>query len=87
MKKLNLNIEALRVESFQVEAKPSARGTVLGHQSLSGLGCQDTCTSMGGDQCAATLLYTCTCRSEGGDACMMATDYATCQNCETVNCM
>ncbi|HEX8693970.1 MAG TPA: hypothetical protein VF746_16220 [Longimicrobium sp.] len=34
MKKLALDLDALRVESFATEAAPAGRGTVRGHDSI-----------------------------------------------------
>jgi hypothetical protein len=31
MKKLRLNLDALKVDSYETEAAPAARGTVMGH--------------------------------------------------------
>lgn len=48
MKKLTLNLEALRVETFEAERPPEPRGTVQGHFTSGPIACQDQCMTGGG---------------------------------------
>lgn len=43
MKKLALNIDDLRVDTFQTSAEPGSRGTVLGHNTMIGNTCAPSC--------------------------------------------
>ena len=83
MKKLSLNVDALRVDSFATESADPAPGTVFGHVTAycpTGLGCgtEGDCWS----QTCDTLHQTCngefTCiRTCQGGTC----DYETCGDC------
>lgn len=71
MRKLQLSVESLKVDSFTTRAEAPAEGTVYAHATGGAWTCQYHCTWMGGtcadttcgggntDQC--TLVQTCRC--------------------------
>ena len=78
MRKIQLDVDALKVESFPTsEGEAEKRGTVHGHNSFRGT-CQETCQSTcAGPTCdppcenEPTAYMTCVdCRWETGDPCM-----------------
>lgn len=71
MNKLKLQLEDLRVDTFDTAPAEKARGTVLGEQCSCDSGC-DTCY----DSCADTCGYNCVSK--------MTCDYMTCPGFATV---
>lgn len=75
MKKLRLNVDALKVDSFSPEAVPKARGTVDGHAIVNPYptamhtGCiicpntYDTCGYTENNTCIRTIHVTCLCET------------------------
>ncbi len=59
MPKLSLEIEALRVESFETDAPPAERGTVLAHAKTNNYTCAATCF------CPPSAEETCGCYTVG----------------------
>ena len=48
MKKLKLDLDALRVETFEAERTPEPRGTVHARYTSGPIACQDQCITGGG---------------------------------------
>ena len=67
MKKLNLHVDDLSVESFQVTSAPAARGTVGGNQYSNTTCHQDICTCPTTDTCPGgpSCDETCACSCDG----------------------
>ncbi|MBW3571054.1 MAG: hypothetical protein KY467_08100 [Gemmatimonadetes bacterium] len=59
MKKLTLNVEALRVESFATDKQSAERGTVVGHYGT-------THTEFGQETCDLSCMQSC----NGGWSCL-----------------
>ncbi len=84
MKKLELKLDELRVETFEVLERPAERGTVMGQggegSSAAGFGCVNDCFSTNYDYCGATQDYTCNCNS--GEWACVGSEEGTCASCE-----
>lgn len=65
MKKIRLNPDALRVETFETDAVAGAQGTVHAHEGASGVSCTYNCTqgelTCGVAGCRTIPLVTCLC--------------------------
>lgn len=63
--KIRLDLDALRVESFGVEAAARERGTVRAHDAASGQSCTYACTvgelTCNGPACRTVPVLTCLC--------------------------
>ena len=64
-RKIRLNPDALRVESFDTDAAASERGTVHAHDAASGQSCTYNCTldelTCSGAACRTVPVLTCLC--------------------------
>jgi hypothetical protein len=85
MQKLKLNVESLRVDSFEVEGLPQTRkGTVHGAMNIQTVtGCEYTANCQTGEDCnggsVPTSPYSCTgCVDYTGDAGCTTYNYAGC---------
>jgi hypothetical protein len=58
MKKVKLNLDAIRVDTFEVTQAPGTRGTVRGHVVCCVCGC-DPCCCTCCDTCQATCAASC----------------------------
>lgn len=57
MKKIKLDLDALSVETFSVEAAPPARGTVAGQADTEDVTCPGTCDFSCGDRNSACVCW------------------------------
>jgi hypothetical protein len=64
-RKIRLNLDALRVETFETDAAERERGTVHAHDAASGQSCTYNCTldepTCNGPACRTIPLLTCLC--------------------------
>ncbi|HEX8692887.1 MAG TPA: hypothetical protein VF746_10735 [Longimicrobium sp.] len=83
MKKLELKLDDLRVETFEVESDAAERGTVRGLWDTSGgpFGCGDNCVDFSMTDDEMTCEYSCDCVSNE-IACADPTDQTGCASCE-----
>jgi hypothetical protein len=82
MKKLKLQMEDLRVDSFDTTSAEKGKGTVFGEQCT----CYTQCTCPGCPSCGATCPYTCdddtcagSCPAPGNTCANTCAYYYTCQ--------
>ena len=58
MRKLKLEMEALRIDSFDTESVPAGAGTVRGHLTIAQGSCR-TCDATCNPSCDDSCYYTC----------------------------
>lgn len=80
MNKVKLNLDALKVETFDTTPGERARGTVMGQQDL--CTCQTQCTCPGCPTCANYLTCDPTCPETCDDYTCAETCWETCRSCE-----
>ena len=84
MKKLKLNLDEIKIESFEtVTVSTLRKGTINGEESVPPSECNDTCTSPScfGDSCGITCSPNTTCV----ETCQGNTCIDSCYPCITVN--
>jgi hypothetical protein len=78
MRKLQLDLDQLTVESFATSDNAEQKGTVVGEQQCT---CQTQCTCPGCPTCDATCNRGNTCAASCAYTCAYTCDDATCANC------
>lgn len=79
MKKLKLDADELRVQTFETVEADHGRGTVYGHYTVETQDPCGTCISQGGGYCDTADGYTCAC----GPTVDPNNAYCTFENCTT----